>query len=201
MGRRSREAEWNYIRAEMINILQKHDQKFVKAGKKEVKSIIKSWYSSYRPIYYYGNKRKKSLYDAVEFTLSDMGVSVHFGSDGMTYYHGLLADYIYTNSFEEGYHGGARKGIDKLGFSHPEEGTPWYMRFYAEPGHVRWGFDRWSKQDGNDREIGAAIQTFSPKDKITERLPELWNDIESDTIKEFEKKIFPRIEKLRSGRW
>lgn len=199
MGRRSKEAEWDYIISETLKILEKENKEFCRKGRQLADSVIETWYDSYGPKYYAKN-RKKSLYRAITFSSDEYGVSVHFGHERMISDHGKLAEYIYTNSFEEGYHGGARQGIDKMGFEHPEPGTPWYMRFYGEDKHP-WAFDRWSKQDGNENEMGAAVQTFSPKEEMIPLLQELWGSVSGKYAKEFARKIMPRVEKLRSGRW
>lgn len=84
---------------------------------------VDQFYESYGPSIY---RRKLDLYNAKKITVDDDTWEFETGAEYMKFGHRVPNDYIYVNSFEQGYHGGA---ID--GPNHPDPGTPWW-KIYGE---------------------------------------------------------------------
>lgn len=85
---------------------------------------VDAFYESYTPHIY---KRNESLYTAYKITVDENEWSLDIDENG-GYLTGTNYDsnYVYINSFVEGYHGGAVNGPD-----HPEPGIPWW-KFHGE---------------------------------------------------------------------
>lgn len=93
---------------------------------------INAFYGSYSPKYY---KRSYSLRYMIYGEINNNIFNVAVGNEVPSYHgHHHVGDeeYIYINSFQHGYHGGA---ID--GPNHPSPGTPYWRKPY--PQYTRWG--------------------------------------------------------------
>lgn len=91
---------------------------------------VRAFYSSYYPHYY---KRKYSLRYMANSIIEDNEFFIELGIDGPGYFanHRASEDYIYKNSFQLGYHGGAR-----------HNGMPTWRTPY--PVYSNWG--RWASR-------------------------------------------------------
>lgn len=88
-----------------------------------IERAVDKFYESYSPTMY---GRQEGLYTAKKITVNDEEWSFDTGPTYMTTSYGgedggVGTDYIYINSFEQGFHGGAIGGPD-----HPEPGVPWW---------------------------------------------------------------------------
>ena len=136
---------------------------YVKEANRIARHYVFEWYCEYTPIYY--RHRKKTLYHAFKITYEDHEIIEHFGPEDMYPLHRvdrIDPEYIYYNSFENGYHGGARSGIDPTGHPHPdpENHTPYYMKHNTKPPYQMWSYQ--------------AIQTSVPIERIKDALDERW---------------------------
>ena len=144
-------------------------KKYVNIAKDQLndkyRSIISEWYAdiyldSKDPHMY---KRNGSLVHAFRVTVKQYDISVEYDSQFMSNYtHRVSNDYIFENSFIEGYHGGARynnKTPDQ--YPHPNPGVPYW------------------KQYGNYHEWGApATRSFSPYERMEEAFPKIISHVD-----------------------
>lgn len=139
-------------------------------------SVIDAWYKDYTPKYY---KRTNTLYQAYTADVGNGDTEylscLTFSSDWMEDTHNASTDYIYENSFVQGYHGGADIGM----------GVRWGIPFFNKEGEVI-GFGKGGK--GNlayqtswspMRTIQKAVQARYNrgfKDLMEETIVELWKE-------------------------
>ena len=84
-----------------------------------LENAVRAFYDSYSPNSY---DRQEDLLNAAKITVEpDEPWSIETGAEYMHGGHRAGNDYIYVNSFEQGYHGGAVDGPE-----HPSPGTPWW---------------------------------------------------------------------------
>lgn len=86
-----------------------------------VERAVDKFYESYTPNMY---SRKEGLYKGAKVTADDSTWRLDTGSEFMTTSYKVATEYIYSNSFENGFHGGADSGP-----GHPEPGTPWWKAY------------------------------------------------------------------------
>ena len=89
-----------------------------------IERAVDAFYESYEPNKY---NRQFGLYDAKEIIVNDDEWSFNTGAEYMTTEYKVPTEYIYINSFEQGWHGGAVNGKDKYETPHPSPGTPYWM--------------------------------------------------------------------------
>ena len=160
------------------NMAEKYIQKAVKKMNTIGRLQVWEWYKSYSPYQY---RRKKTLYYGFKVEGGNGKIKVHFGPEDMYKIHfvdKLDPNYIFDNSFMEGFHGGARDGED-----HPEPGTP-YWRTPA-PNYPFWG--------------RPAIQTESPFQRIDKAFDEYTSELRDKLTADFKKKIMPMLLKALYG--
>lgn len=115
--------------------LERIDKTYPKKYKKELErigyTVITRWYNSYiTPIYY---RRQESLYHAFKVELINQDVRVSFDYSYLdAFTHNVSNEYIYENSFIQGYHGGATSGE-----GHPSPGIPYWRT--PIPSFGEWG--------------------------------------------------------------
>ncbi len=163
--------------------LQNMKPKYLEKIKKELnevgKSVINDWYKEYSPNIY---KRLGSLYKAFRVQVKkDGSYSVSFSSSYMKAFHHITNkkhpidnEYIFQNSFMEGWHGGADKGKN-----HPFPGYPMYREPY--PYFTRWYY--------------IAEQSFSPYERMVDEMKAKLEEIENEYDEEFQKEILNKIKK------
>lgn len=111
--------------------------------KDEALSIVSRWYATYEPMKY---RRTMSLKHAFKITRNGIDVILNLDASNLGGGHHQSDEWIYSNSFEQGYHGGAI-GTDKNGFS---VSTPSWRSPYGY--YIHWG--------------DPAPRSFSPKEEI-----------------------------------
>ena len=115
------------------NEKQKIISKNLEIMKNDFESMIDNYitifYDSYNPRFY---NRYGDLYNVYKITINKNNYSIDFDSSYMMYDHRVSNEYIYQNSFINGYHGGAISGI-----GHPDVGTPYYRKPF--PNFTEWG--------------------------------------------------------------
>lgn len=166
-----------------INALKKAKKKIEKMNSKypelykteldEVgKSIIARWYSTYDPIYYH---RTRSLYHAYKIYLNGTKLVVDFDKAYMDeYIDRQYNEWIYVNSFENGYHGG---GIPK----EPGYGNfPYWRTPYPEL--TEWG--------------RPALMSFSPFNRMWIEMKKTADKITKQKQDEYDKAVAPAIRAL-----
>lgn len=93
------------------------------------KSAVDKFYESYEPHIY---KRGEGLYTAFKVIANDEEWTLKTGPEFMKRDYKAGKEYVYINSFEQGFHGGA---ID--GPKHPDPGTPYWRK--PPPDYTFWG--------------------------------------------------------------
>ena len=83
-----------------------------------VENAADAFYDSYSPHMY---QRQLGLYNGAKVNADDDDWSIEFGPQFMQTNYAAGIGYVYWNSFENGFHGGAVDGPE-----HPEPGTPWW---------------------------------------------------------------------------
>lgn len=105
--------------------VEKLDVKYNKRVKFNLELILEravdQFYESYTPNMY---RRKEGLYKAGEVTATDDEWSLRTGAEFIEVDYPAGTDYVFWNSFQNGYHGGAVDGPE-----HPEPGVPWYKAY------------------------------------------------------------------------
>lgn len=152
---------------EIVHVLEKAERDLLKMEKDypviyeeeftEIKnSVMTKWYAQYEPFFY---DRTGGLKDACKIEFKGSKYTIDFGYEYMDnvyndYKNRDIRQYIYENSFVEGYHGGANDA--KVGeFNgmpanpHPSPGVPYYKEF---PTYTFWA--------------RPAIRSFSPYYKM-----------------------------------
>lgn len=142
------------------------NKKYPKKYEYELKKIgnitIDKWYATYSPIYYH---RRGSLYDSFQVNLQGLDYSVEFDSSLISKFHNN-SDYIYELSFIEGYHGGAKNGID-----HPHPGIP----YWKTPFPI---FNQWGRP---------AKKSWSPYYRMVSEMKKVIKEIDKEKQAEFDK--------------
>lgn len=87
-------------------------------------NAVRAFYDSYSPYIY---SRQEGLLSAFKVTANDDEWKIEVGAEFMTGHYDAGTEYVYINSFEKGWHGGAINGPD-----HPEPGTPWWRTPFPE---------------------------------------------------------------------
>ena len=87
-------------------------------------NAVRAFYDSYSPYIY---SRQEGLLSAFKVTANDDEWKIEVGAEFMTGHYDAGTEYVYINSFEKGWHGGAIDGPD-----HPEPGTPWWRTPFPE---------------------------------------------------------------------
>lgn len=138
------------------------------------KSIIAQWYASYDPIFY---DRTRSLYKTYDIRIEDGEfLVVDFDAEYMNEYgHRVSNSYIYENSFEKGFHGGADKDNKKN--KHPNPGIPYWRTPIGS-------FQQWGRP---------AIYTFSPYQRMNSEMRKKIKQITKQGQAEYDK-VISRVE-------
>lgn len=133
------------------------------------KSVIAQWYASYDPIYY---DRTRSLYHAYKIYLDGTKLTVDFDKEYMDeYISRQYNEWIYINSFENGYHGGAIPKASGYG-KFPYWRTPF-------PELTEWG--------------RPALMSFSPFNRISIEMKRKASEITKQKQQEYDKAVAPAI--------
>ena len=151
--------------------IDKMNEKYPKLYQTELdelgKTIIAQWYASYDPIYY---QRTRSLYHAFDVSLDGSLLVIDFDREYMdNYISRQYNEWIYENSFENGYHGGA---IPKDG---SRGNIPYWRTPYPEL--TRWG--------------RPAIYSFSPFNRLYKEMTRKIKQITEQKQDEFNKVVAP----------
>ena len=162
-----------------IKKLDEMDIKYAKKVEKDLKEVgkkvIDDWYSDYIPNLY---RREYSLYKAFRVQVKNGKFSVSFSPYYMrAYHHRVENDYIFDNSFLDGWHGGADKGK-----GHPFPGYPMYRE--PNPYYTNWYF--------------IAERSFSPYEKIYDEMNKKIDEINEEYNAEFKKEILDKIDQKLS---
>lgn len=115
----------------------------MKYAKKIIRSSIRQFYAAYTPAFYH---RRYSLYQMARPVIEEELFYILLGGDLSGFSHRIDENYIYVNSFKEGFHGGAISGK-----YHPNKGTPYWRT--PHPDYTSWGWP--------------ASQTTSPYNYLT----------------------------------
>lgn len=145
------------------NKVEKMNKKYPKKYKEELeeigRSVISEWYATYDPIYY---DRQMGLKNAWKVTLNGMNYRVDFGSELMNTSYNISTEYIFENSFMNGYHGGAM-----------HNGIPYWRTPYPE-------FTAWGRP---------ALRSFSPYTRMVSEMNRKIKEIDKEKQDEFDKQI------------
>lgn len=107
-------------KVEIMN--RKYPQLYKEELERVGECVVTDWYSRYDPIIY---NRYGGLYKAFSVRLKGLNYYVYFGASLMDDVYNQSTNWIYKNSFIEGYHGGSRhNGIPYWRTPHPEY-TDW----------------------------------------------------------------------------
>ena len=87
-------------------------------------NAVAAFYDSYSPHIY---SRQEGLLTAFKVTANDDEWKMEVGPEFMSGEYAAGTEYVYVNSFEKGWHGGAINGPE-----HPEPGTPWWRTPFPE---------------------------------------------------------------------
>ena len=151
-----------------INKIEKMNKKYPKMYKDELERvgdhIITEWYSKYDPIFY---DRYGGLYNAFVVRLTGTNYSVYFGSSLMKDVYNQSVNWIYKNSFIEGYHGGSR-----------HNGIPYWRTPY--PNYTAWG--------------RPALRSFSPYYRMVKEMNKKIKEIDKLKQDEFDS-VLNRVKK------
>lgn len=120
----------------------------MKYAKRIIRSSIRQFYASYTPAYYH---RRYSLYQMARPVIEGELFYILLGGEYSSFSHRIDENYIYENSFKQGFHGGAISGK-----YHPNKGTPYWRT--PHPDYTSWGWP--------------AYQTNPPYDYLIEE----WNN-------------------------
>lgn len=115
-----------------------------------VKNAVDDFYQSYSPHRY---KRQEGLYKGAKVNATDDDWSIELGPQFMETNYEAGINYVYWNSFENGFHGGAVDGPD-----HPEPGVPWW-KLHGE----------WYMPAAQGPSISEGIYNQDPSGYITEQ--------------------------------
>lgn len=156
----------------VIDIIDYYPKKAEYELKKCAYAVIVEWYSKYNPKRYV---RQGDLLHTFKIYKNKDGElwSVEFGPEFMEYTHHQENDFIYENSFIQGYHGGSISedaGIDIPRWRTP---VPYYKYWYSE-----------------------APQSFSPYEKIIDEMQSVSDSLD----KEIQAKIEKAIKKIRDNK-
>lgn len=130
---------------------------------------VDAFYESYSPNMY---SRQEGLYKAVKVIANDDEWSIDSGAEYMETDYKVGKDYVYVNSFEKGWHGGAIDGPD-----HPEPGIPWW-KAYGE----------WYRRATRGPSPDQLLEEQNPQEYIDEQEEQWdkeWNKIVTPYYKQF----------------
>jgi len=159
--------------------INKMNEKYPKMYKEELdeigKSVIAKWYATYPdPIYY---RRDGSLYFAYRITLDDKILIIDFDKKYMDEYVSReYNEWIFENSFEAGYHGGAIPGGKQISKGDEILLQPRYWRT-PFPELTHWG--------------RPALLSFSPYKRMRKLMLKKIEQINKQKQDEFERVIEP----------
>lgn len=163
-----------------INEIRKLNEKYYKMGKSDLEYIarktVDEFYEDYEPLLY---DRYGDLYNAYAIIPNKLPngmfrFDVLYDWKLMQAEHRVSNEYIYTNSFIYGWHGGARSGKN-----HPDPGQAWWR----EPVPY---FTQWKSPSARSDSI---------KDKIVSRLERHVVLLQKEMQKEYEEKIVSSVKK------
>lgn len=161
-----------------IKSIEKNLSKIEKKNKKELDNYLKEsrenlkyivqtaidrFYEDYEP-HFYG--RAFDLYHVYKINVDENGWNIDFSPDFMKAYHRVSHEYIFENSFINGYHGGATSG-----YGHPDPGTP----YWRNPSHKTImdlnslrsaSYEIYFFKKGDDKWLRPAIKSPSPYNEI-----------------------------------
>lgn len=132
--------------------------------------VVTRWYASYEPFTY---NRHLGLKKAFRVDLNGLDYRVDFSPEYMDDVYDVSKEYIYENSFVEGYHGGARDGFD-----HPNPGIPYWRTPYPQ-------LSNWGRP---------AKKSMSPYYTMRRRMQDKIMEIDREKQTEFDK-IISRVQK------
>lgn len=182
----------NGIRNKVINAINKIDEEERKLIQKYTSKIedefnlicdseITKFYSSYstHPKY----DRTGDLYNTYKIKTNKYSGEfvVKFDSMYMKYYHRIDHDYIFENSFIQGYHGGAINGNNPL-FPHPNPGTPYWKNPLTN-------YRTW---------LRPAEKSDSPYENIIKELKIKEDEIQKDLEEDFEKTMLNILNPIKA---
>lgn len=140
------------------------------------KDVVSKWYNTYEPYIY---NRHMDLKNAAKVSLEGINYRVQFGSEFMEYEHRADNEYIYQNSFIDGYHGGASDGIE-----HPNPGIPYWRRPVPQ-------FSQWGRP---------AKRSFSPYYEMRRQMKNKIKELDKQKQDEFDKileRVMRSVNKLK----
>ena len=168
--------------------LDKTEKKIKIKTKKEIRenleyiarTAVDMFYEDYMPRMY---RRTYDLYNAYKIRVNDKVWEVETNPDFMKNTHGgknkVKSDYIFQNSFVNGYHGGSTYGTDLYGTPHPQPGTPYWMLY-----------GRWYKEAAGGR--------VSPEEYIKTEVEQYLDTVPQKMQNEFDGIIRPLMNDVRN---
>ena len=169
-----KEIQWRSIKKQTIEMINKYAKRAEKKINTMVRMNIYAWYKDYQPHIYH---RKRTLYHAFNVSYSNGHLRVNFGPEDMYDVHRVSPEYIYENSFVQGFHGGANQGPE-----HPNSGQPWWRT--PPPKYSYWS------------SYPATYSWPSPYEKSVGEIKDYMTDVKSSLTAEFSKKVLPRIQSV-----
>lgn len=147
-----------------IEKVGKMNEKYPLMYKEELERIgndvITEWYSKYDPYFY---DRYGGLYNAFVVRLQGANYSVYFGASLMNDVYHQSTNWIFKNSFIEGWHGGSR-----------HNGIPYWRT--PHPDYTNWG--------------RPAKRSFSPYYRMISEMEKKIKEIDKAKQKEFDEIVF-----------
>ena len=171
--------EMNRRISEMVE--KKWDKKVYRKLKGIALDGVEAFYDDYEPNKY---RRLEDLLNAFKIVVNEDDWYIEMGPEFMKYPHAVgkaLGDpekgkeYIYINSFVEGYHGGAIDGED-----HPNPGEPWWKIHGLDGRFTDWYMP--------------APQGPSPYKYISEESQKYLDEADQQMVDEYEKLIKPYVD-------
>ena len=129
--------------------------------KKLFRESVRSFYGAYSPAEYH---RRYSLYKMGKFEVASESILIHVGGEYSPIGHRVDNDYIYTNSFVKGFHGGAISGQN-----HPSPGVPYWRT--PKPHYPYWGRPA-ASSDSPEEKFGELWDAYlqGPYEKYFQRM-------------------------------
>ena len=166
-------------------LIKKYTRQIYKDSYKIIKHEIKRFYFSYYPHMY---NRYHDLYNVFKITVDpDKGTfEIEFNYEFMKFDHreenspysfDAVNEYIYNNSFLEGYHGGHRQGEN-----HPNPGVPYYRKY---PSFTSW--------------LRPAEKTISPYKMIEVKINKKIKDIQVEMQNEYDNRMHQYLNRISSA--
>lgn len=141
------------------NMNKKYPQKYKEELEEIGRSVISEWYATYDPIFY---NRQMGLKHAWRVVLNGTNYRVDFDPELMDSSYDIDNEYIFENSFMNGYHGGAI-----------HNGIPYWRTPYPE-------FTAWGRP---------ALRSFSPYSRMVSEMNRKIKEIDKEKQDEFDKEI------------